>query len=159
MAGEEVRNMTEGTLWAVEASGLGTSWVTASGASALLMGYVQTTTLASGRTLATISDRGIPKHFKETERAAIAVGLSFFQNLTAQNPAILGTGNQTTVKLWNLEIKSRAQELGSGSAQYQQIYGVGFSNNDWATQNPANTITMQGVGLGMGPITSSGYCG
>lgn len=158
MAGDEVRNLTEGTLYVVQASGLGTSWVTASGASALLIGYVQTTTLDSGRTIVPIMDRGVVTHFKETERPPIAVGLSFFQSLTAQNPAILGTGNQTTVKLWHLEIRSRAQEVGSGSAQYQQIYGCAFANNNWATQNPSNTITLQGQALGMGPITGSGYC-
>lgn len=158
MAGEEVRNLTEGSLYIVQASGLGTSWVTASAASALLIGYCQTTTYDSARTIVPIMDRGLPKHFKETERGPISVGLSFFEALTAQNPAFLGTGNQTTVKLWNVEIRSRAQEVGSGSALYQQIYGVAFTNVSWSTQNPANTVTLQGQALAMGPVTGSGYC-
>jgi len=60
----EIRNITEGALRWVEASGSGSTWATASGANTGLMGYVTNFQLTSARDIQQISDRGELKHHK-----------------------------------------------------------------------------------------------
>lgn len=155
----EVRNALEGNLYWIPASGLGTSWVTASGASGVLMGYVRDFTYTSAQDIQQVSDRGVPKMHKKVAVSPINVTFTVAYGITAQYPPVGTTGDGTTVKLINLELKQNAQEIGSGSGIFTQVYGVSINSRQFTEGTPENTYQVQGVGLGILEYTASGYIG
>lgn len=153
----EVRNAYEGSLRWVQASGSGTSWATASAPASGLLGYVTNFTYTSGKQVAVISDRGIPKHQKTTQKDAITLSFDVQYGITGDYPTFLTTGSGATEPMVHLELKMTAPE--AGAAIYKQFYGVANLNKNFSEGNPANTNSWSCQGLAMNGPTASGYLG
>ena len=154
----ETRNLTEGALYIVASSGTGASWVTASAASGYLMGYVEGVRINSAQDIQTISERGTPKHFKNVGHGPVTFSFDQLWGVTANLLAWENaTGDGTTVKLWNVQLKASATEQGTAAAVYQHLFGVAFQSSDFTEQNPADRHTIAALALGKGPVTGSGY--
>lgn len=167
--GNEVRNAYEGTLRWVRASGSGSAFATASGATGTggtstgdwgTIGYVSNFRYTSGQTITEIADRGIPTHWKKVSREVIPLSFDVLWGVTAQYPTfgITGSGG-STVPMVHMELESKALEAGAGSAIYQQFYGVVLNNTDFSETNPANTKSFNLKALAMNGPTASGYLG
>jgi hypothetical protein len=154
----ETRNMLEGNLYIVSASGQATGWITASGASGVLLAYVQNFTYTSGRQIAAISDRGRAKHFKVTQYDPVAMSFTVAYGITAHYPTAI-TGNGSTEPMYNIEFKQVAAEQGStASGIYLQFYGVDLPSQLFTEGSPSNTLQFQNIqALGMIGPAATGY--
>lgn len=150
----EVRTFAEGTLRAVQASGSGRTWATASAPTSALFGYVQEGfTFTSGRTVQTIMERGVPDHHKITQREVI--NGSFTMQWTGAVP-LPGTASGASVPMWHLEHKALTPEAGSGSAVYTQIHGAVIQSIGFTEGSP-DTLNISFVALATNGPTGSGY--
>lgn len=153
----EIRNRREGALRWVQASGSGTSWATASGASTGLIGYVRNFTWTSGRTVQVISDRGTPSHNKLVSKEGIQVSFDVAYGITGDYPPVNVTGSGATVPMVHMEFKMTAPE--AGGALYYQFHGLPIASMNFAEGDQENTLSFQGVALAMNGPTASGYLG
>ena len=152
----EPRNQLEGSLYRIAASGSGNTWVTASGASGVLMGYVTNFTFTSAQDVQTVSDRGVPKVHKRAAWTPIAVGFTVAYGITGHYPtATAGLGS--TYPMDHLELKMTATE--AGASLYYQFHGVAWNSLAFAEATPTNTYQFQGNALAMNGPTASGYVG
>jgi len=151
----EVRTFPEGTLRAVQASGSGTSWATATTPVSALFGYVQAgLSKTSARTVNTIMDRGIPDHHKFGE--ATPPEWSFTFKVTGVFPSAL-TASGASVPMWHFEHRASAPENGTQTGVYSQLMGAIVISQNF-TENPdGNTIQMTVRGLRQTIGTGSGY--
>ena len=154
----EVRNRSEGTLYWVAASGSGIGWVTASGASGKIFAYVRDNTHTSGRTIQTVSDRGIPIHHKFVSKEPVQVSYTVAWGVTANYPDFPAlTAQGSTVPMILIEYKATATE--EGKAVYFQYQGCAHNSLAWAEGDTENTQQFAFVALGMNGPTASGYLG
>lgn len=150
----EVRVMAEGTLRAVQASGAGLTWVTASGATTWTIGYCRSFTYTSGQTVMTIKDRGIPAHNKVTEKSEVSITFQFDYNATGSVP-VPASGGGATVPMFLLEHKQAALELGSDSGVWHLFMGCPGESFQFTEGDP-NTLQVTTRALAM-LVTGSGY--
>lgn len=152
----EVRTLSEGALRWVQASanafGDLTAWKTGSAPPTGLFGYVQSMNYTSGRTVAVIMDRGVPKHSKGTDKQPIKISLECLY--TGAYPTALSASGATLPYL-HLEHRASAAEFGSG--EYTQFIGVSLDSIDWTEGAEGNTIKYTLQALAMNGPTASGY--
>jgi hypothetical protein len=153
----ETRNLYEGTLRWVQASGNGRLWTTASGAPSGTFGYVTDFRFASARTLVTVADRGVPGHHKSVGQPGLRVAFDLQWGVTGDYPSLAASGGGATVPMVHLELKSTAPE--AGGALVFQFHGVAFQGHDFAVGVPADTLHWDGIALAMDGPTPSGYLG
>lgn len=153
----EIRNRHEGTLRWVVASGSGTAWATASAPTSGLLGFVRNFTWNSGRTIQVISDRGTPNHNKLVSKEGITVSFDLAYGITGDYPGMNVSGSGATVPMIHGEFKMTAKE--AGAAIYYQFYGLPIASQNFTEGDQENTISFQGVALGMNGPTASGYLG
>lgn len=151
----EVRTMEEGALRAVQASGVGATWATASAPASALFGFVKAFNYTSARTITTISDRGIPSHHKETDRAPIDITFQFLW--TGRIPSAIQSSG-ASVSMWHLEYRASALEIGNGTTgDFQQVYGAALTQVRFNEATDGSTIDLTFRALGIGAFTGSGY--
>lgn len=153
----EIRNQQEGSLRWVAASGSGSAWATASGATTALMAFCRAFTVDSGRNITTVSDRGVPSHHKLASKTPVNVSFDLAWGITANYPSLVASGSGATVPMIHMEYKSTAPE--AGAAIYYQFHGVALTNQNFQEGETENTIRFQGVALAMNGPTASGYLG
>ena len=154
----EVRNLSEGYLYWVQASGSGSSWVTASAASGQLVAYCRSLSFTSGQNIVAVSDYGVPTHFKFTDKQAIQLTVGIAYGITGQfyKPA---SGSGATVPMGHIEYKMNAFERGASAADFYQFFGVPLSQLQFNAANPENSLSYTLMALGMNGPTASGYLG
>jgi hypothetical protein len=153
----EVRNMNEGTLRWVQASGNGRAWITASGAPSGVIGSVTDFRFESARQVITVPERGVPSHHKVVGWTPVQVSFDLQWGVTGDVPPLIGSGGGTTVPLIHLELKSTAPEI--GGAIYFQFFGVTLAAQGFAVGLPADTLRWHGSALAMNGPSASGYLG
>ena len=149
----EVRNMKEGELWWVAASGTGSTWATASAPSSGLFGYVRSMSYDSARTVTPVNERGVPTHFKEVSRDVIKVSVSFAW--TGYHPTAV-SGSGASMPMIHMEHKSKAPEDGN-TGRYHQFHGVAIGNLSMKEGDNENTMDYTMQALAMNGVTGSGY--
>ncbi len=152
----EIRNRREGYLYRIAASGSGTAWTTASGASGYLLAFVRDFTWTSAKTDQVIMDRGLPSHHKNVSKDAIQVNFTVGYAVTAAFPTAV-TGDGSTVPMDMVEFKMTGTEAGVGI--YYQFYGVDWNSKAFTEGDQENTQQFQGLALGMCGPTGSGFMG
>jgi hypothetical protein len=152
----ETRNMTEGTLRFVQASGSGRTWATASAPVSGLVAYVQSYSHTSAVNFVQISERGIPDHHKMAGKSPIDI--TFNCLWTGAFTGML-TASGTTVPMMHIEHRASAAELGAGSAFYHQYHGAVLTNIGFTEAAEGNTIALTFRALAMNGPTASGYLG
>lgn len=152
----EVRNLPEGSLRWVQASGTGRTWATASAPASGLIGFVQEgMTFTSGQTITQIMERGIPDHHKLVSKNAIQVSFTFMWTGSAQFPV---SGSGASVPMYHLEYRASAVEYaGAPSGFFYQFHGVALSQQSFTENGNGDQIQFQGIALGMVGPTASGY--
>lgn len=152
----EVRNQREGALSWVAASGSGSAWATASGASGRLLGYVQSFTWTSAKTIVPIFNRGTLSHWKATDNGQpVTLSFSVLFAETGNWPTALASGSGATVPMAHLEFKMTAPE--AGAAQFYQFHGCPLDQLQFGEEANANTQTINMRALAMIGPTGSGY--
>lgn len=149
----EIRTMSEGAVWWVQASGSGNAWATASAPASGLYGFVRSFTFTSGQTVQTVMDRGVPNHQKITSKQPISVNLNFAWTGTHPTAA---SGAGASVPMFHLEYKADRPEA-SASAYYFQFFGAAQQSNQFSEGEQEDTIQQSWVALGMNGPTGSGY--
>lgn len=149
----EVRVQSEGSLRAVQASGSGRSWATASAPVSGFVGYVRSFTFTSARTLATIMERGNPDHHKEAARTPIDLTVNFAWTGSHRTPA---SGSGASVPMDHLEFRASEPENG-GSGRYYQFYGAAQQSIQFTEGESEDTVQIQYRCLGMSGANPSGY--
>lgn len=154
----EVRNMREGTLRWVYASGSGTAWATASAPTSGLLGYVRSFTLNSGRTTVQVMDRGKPMMQKLVSEEPIQASFQVAYGVTGDYPNVALTGSGHSMPgMLHLEFKATAAE--AGAALYHQLYGVAINSINLSEGAQEDTLDFSCVALRQNGPTASGYLG
>jgi hypothetical protein len=154
----EIRNAREGALYWLAASGSGSAWATASGASGRLLAYVQSFTWTSGKTVNPVFDRGTLSHWKATDNGQpISLSFAVLYAVTGNWPTSLASGSGATVPMAHLEFKMTAPE--AGAAQWYQFHGCPIDQLQFGEEANANTQTITMRALAMVGPTGSGYIG
>ena len=153
----EVRNLREGSLRFVQASGSGSAWATASAPVSGLLGFVADFQFTSAQTLETVKDRGTPSHHKVTELMEIQGSFSVQWGVTGDYPNWTISGSGATVPMKHLEHKATAPE--AGGAIYHQFHGVALEQVQFTEGSPANTQQYTFRALAYVGPTASGYLG
>lgn len=157
----EVRVQAEGVLRYVQASASGGNasglrvWATASAPASGVFAYVQSFSFTSARQMATISDRGLPTHHKETSKDPINVTFQCFWTGETPLPA---SASGASIQAWHLEFKAANPEEG-GTGRYYQFYGAAVQSVAFAEAAEGDTIDFTVMALGMNGATGSGYLG
>lgn len=153
--GTEIHVLPEGSLWWVQASGVGLTWATATGPASGQFGYVDSFNFTSAITVNTQSDRGIPQHHKFGGRQPIQGSLSF--RWTGRHPSAL-SGSGASMPMIHLEFRASAPEVGNGTTgDYFQFMGVAVNSLRFNEAMDGDTIQMDFVALAMLGPTGSGY--
>lgn len=153
--GTEVRVMREGELRFVRASGVGSTWATASAPVSGIMGYVQSLSFTSAQTITTISERGTPNHHKLTERSPIDV--TFECLWTGSFPTAV-SGSGATLPMWHLEHRASAGEVGNGTTgDFHQFHGAALISHQWTEAREGNRIALTFRCLAYVGPTGSGF--
>jgi hypothetical protein len=150
----EIRNLIEGTLWWVQASGSGVAWATASAPTSGLIGYVTTMTYTSAQTLETVMNRGTPTHHKVVDKQQIAITFDLQWGVTGDYPTF-SSGSGASVPMIHLEHKATAPE--ATDAIWTQFHGVALESIAWTEAAPLDTQTWTMRALAMNGPTASGY--
>jgi hypothetical protein len=153
----EIRNLPEGTLRWVYASGSGRSWATASAPTSGLWGFITNFTYTSARDIQGVYDRGQPSHQKFVQNTIINGSFDIQWGVTADYPSVTQSGSGATVPMLHLEHRASAEEQGGGAAIWNQFHGVAILSDNWTETTPANTLTVNFQALGMNGPTASGY--
>lgn len=150
----EVRTFAEGELWWVQASGSGRTWATASAPASGFLAYVQAGMgYTSAQKFAVIKERGIPDHYKFTERDPIELS---FQCLSTGGMPSAASGSGASVPMLHLELRhERAENPASG--YYEQFHGVPIQSLAFKENPDGNTIDFKSMALAMNGPTGSGY--
>ena len=151
----EIRNLREGSLRWVYASGSGLVWTTASAAASGLLGYVTNFTCASARTYEAVGDRGIPTHWKHVDVQPVTLSWDLLWGITANYPGNT-SGSGASVPMIHVEFKATAPESGGGSV-WEQYHGVVIDSIAFTESNPANTQTWTCRALAMSGPTGTGF--
>lgn len=137
----------------MQASGSGALWATAATPVSGLMGYVRQMSYTSGRTVATISERGVPTHHKEQAKNPIPLTVQFAW--TGQHPTGLSASG-ASVPLMHLEFKAIQPEI-LNSGRYMQFQGAIIQQLQLNEQAAEDTMQIQYMCLAMNGPTASGY--
>ena len=157
----EVRVQAEGVLRYVQASASGGDasglrvWATGSGASNDVFAYVQSFSFTSARQMATISDRGLPTHHKETTKDPINVT---FQCLWTGSTPFPASADGASIQAWHLEFKANNPEEG-GTGRYYQFHGAAVQQTQFTENAEGDTVDFTVMALGVNGPTGSGYLG
>lgn len=158
MAEREVRTFAEGTLRWVQASGTG-GWNTAASPISALVGFVQAgTTYTSGRTVATVMERGAPHHHKFISHEAIEVQFTFLQGVTA-NKAFPATASGVSTPQVHLELRHTVAEDPTVTARYFQFHNAVKVSDGWTEGENGNQWQETWRALAMVGPTASGWLG
>lgn len=155
----EVLVAKEGALWYVQASASGGGasglrvWATASAPASGLFAYVQSFSYTSARQMATISNRGLPTHHKETSKDPI--NLTFQCLYTGEMPQPVSASG-ASIQAWHLEFRANASDVGN-SGRYMQFHGVAAQQYQFTENAEGDTIDFTTMALGMNGPTGSGY--
>ena len=156
----EIRNLKEGTLRWVQASGVGTAWSTASAPKSGLLGYVQPgMSFSYGNEFAQIFNRGVVQHNKLIRVIPPNGSFTILEGVTGDWPdGQIATASGATVPMIHLEYKSLYTELGAGSGYYYQLMGVPFPGSITMTEaDEGNTRAYTFMALSANGPTASGY--
>ena len=158
MAGErEVRTHYEGELRWVQASGVGTSWVTASAAATGLMGYVQAgMSFTQTTNFATVKERGTPTMHKTQGYEPVDVTFTVLHGLTAQYPAP-ATASGASVPMVHMEFKQRIEEVATASGMYYNFFGGVVPTKAFSEAEAGDTLAFTVRFLRSSGWNSSGY--
>lgn len=126
----EIRTFAEGSLRWAQASGTGSTWVTAAAAPTGLVGYVEVgLSFTQTQNKALIKERGFPNHWKSIGEEAATVKFKILQGNTAQYPPTSVTAGGASLPMVHFELKYNVPELGGPTAQfYQFVNGVIMPN-------------------------------
>lgn len=151
----EIRNMREGMLRWVQASGSGNGWATATSPASGVFGFVRSFSFTSAQTIQTISDRGTPNHHKVVSKdpPSLTVNIAWTGNLPT---ALSGTG--ASVPMFHLEYRANEPENGN-SGRYAQFYGAPVQQWQFTEADTEDTIAFTFPLLGMSGWNASGYLG
>jgi len=150
----EVRNMREGEMWWVMASGSGSTFATASAPTSGLFGYCRSFDFTSAQTVARISERGTPNHNKVVDKQYIPLNINF--GWTGSVPTFT-SGSGASVPMIHIEHKAKAPEIGTASGFYHQFFGVAADSFQWTEGAEENTVALTCGALAMNGPTASGY--
>ena len=160
MANAEVFVRAEGSLSMVQASASGggasgaRAWATGSAPpSAINFAYVDSFTFTSAQQLATVRNRALPTHHKQTMLDPIQV--TFQLKWTGAYTAVLSASG-ATMPLAHLEFKATEALVAAASGRYFQFHGVAFQQMQFTEADDGNTIQFTCVALGMS-ANPSGY--
>jgi hypothetical protein len=154
----EVRNLAEGSLRFVQASGAA-GWATASAPISALVGFVQAgVRFNSAANMALVKDRGVPNHHKRIGAEAIEVQFTFLQAVTANipNPA---TASGASTKQVHMELRHQVDEQAAASGQYFQFMNGVRLTQGWTEAEAGNQFQETWRFLSMTGPTASGYLG
>lgn len=150
--GSEVRVQAEGQVWWVRASGVGSTWATASAPASGIFAFCDSLTYTSAADVTVISDRGVPNHNKTTNKQPISVSLT--TKWTGAHPTgVSGSGH--TTPMVHLEYKGTAAE--AGAAEFLLFMGIPLNNYQWSEAADGNTMQYTFQALAMIGPTASGY--
>ncbi len=147
--------MSEGALRWVQASGVGSSWATASAPASGLLGFVRSFGFTSAQQITTVPDRGIPNHHKITRKDPVSVTFNFAW--TGAIP-VAASGTGASVPMFHLEFRSNEPENG-GSGRFYQFYGCPIQQFQFSEGEQENTFAYTLPALGMSGANASGYLG
>lgn len=106
----EIRNLPEGSLWWVQASGTG-GWLTASAPKSGLMGYVQAgMTFQQPQTFTPYYNRGTAGGFKFVQKGAGTLGVKLGYGVTADYPPTAITASGVSTPQVHFEYKAISPE-------------------------------------------------
>lgn len=149
----EVKVAAEGSLWWVQASGVGTGMATASAPQSGLLAYIDQFTFNSGRTLQAQMDRGVPKHWKEVDKQPISV--NFTVRWTGDTP-VPASGSGASMPMMHLEYNAIERENDNNKIFYQ-FFGVPIQTLAFTENANGNTQAYTTQALAMNGPTGSGY--
>ena len=150
----EVRNLREGTLRWVAASGSGSAWATASAPASGLFGYVRSWDHTSAATFVQVMERGTPDHNKLVSLTPPALNVVF--DWTGLAPTAV-SGSGASVPMFHLEHKATSPEQPAHTGYYHQFYGAVIPSYQNTEADEADTMTLQITCLAMNGPTASGY--
>lgn len=150
----EVRNLPEGQVWWVAASGSGTTWATADTPASGLFGYVQSMDFTSAQTFVHIMERGIPHHKKFVSKSVIAGNINCLWS--GYTPSAV-SGSGASVPMFHLEHQADTPENLEATGRFHQFYGVTFNSKAWGEAGEGDTLGFQFEALAMNGPTASGY--
>jgi hypothetical protein len=151
----EVRVMMEGNFYVVQASGSGSAWATASGATTALLGFVQSFSWTSAYDLITVRDRGRAHHHKVVGHPEIELTFSFQAAATANIPSA-ASGSGASVPMLHAEFKQSVPEDDSVTGHYYQFMGLPIQSMQFTENQEGNEISMTCRALAMNGVTGSG---
>jgi hypothetical protein len=157
----EPRVFAEGALYWAQASGTGLAWATASACNTALVGFVQVgLAQTSAQTVATIKDRGVPKHHKWVGADPVELVFEFLDAITANNPALMvASSNGASMPMLHFEVKMDAKEAGSNSALYRHYMYGALVDDGWTEAEEGNPNRQTWRFLACNAPTASGYIG
>lgn len=148
----EVRTISEGELWWVQASGSGRTWATAATPASGLFGFVRSMQFTSAQRVITPMERGIPDHHKVVGKDVINLQVSFDWTGTIPNA---GTGTGASVPMFHLEHLARQPEIGN-TARYHQFHGCVVQQTQLSEGEP-DSISMTMLALAVSGANTTGY--
>ena len=161
MANSEVFVRAEGGLSMVQASASGggasgaRAWATGSAPpSALNFAYVDSFSFTSAQQIATIRNRALPTHHKQTMLDPIS--LNFTLKWTGAFTAVLSASG-ATMPLAHLEFKASEPLVAAASGRYYQFMGVAITQQQFTEADDGDTIQFTCVALGMSGANPSGF--
>lgn len=154
----EVLVQKEGSLVWVQASApASTAWTTAASCPSGQMGFLESFSLTSARTIATQMDRGIPKHHKEQSREAPELQLTY--RWTGYGLSVLSASG-ATMGLLNFEFRGAQAHLGTiPTGRYFQFYGAALISRNWSEGAEFDQVQETWRLLGYSGENPSGYMG
>lgn len=161
MANSEVFVRAEGSLSMVQASASGggasgaRAWATAASCpSALNVAYVDSFSFTSAQQIATVRNRALPTHHKQTMLDPIQVTFQF--KWTGAFTGVLSASG-ATMPLAHLEFKASEPLVAAASGRYFQFMGVAFQQMQFTEADDGDTIQMTCIALGMSGANNSGF--
>lgn len=164
----EIRTMGEGTLrWVQAGSGtggaVGNGWVTASGNSTGLIGYVQAGLgFDQAFNVQTVMDRGTAMHNKVVAVNPIEVEFTVLFGVTADYPPFVtasGFSNAEVHLEWKMHIPEVAGKAApfTGTGLYYQFTNASLMSKRPTEAENGNTVAFRYRAVGMTGPTGSGY--
>jgi hypothetical protein len=155
----EVINLYEGSLVWVQASGHPTAaWQTASAPPSGVMGFVESMTLTSARTIATQMERGRPRHHKVQSKEAPELQITY--RWTGYGITGTLTASGATMPMVNFEYRGSQTNLGAApTGRYFQMWGAALVTRTFTEGAEFNQAQETWRLLGFSGENNSGYMG
>ena len=153
----EVRNLAEGTLRWVQASGTG-GWATASAPASGLFGYIQGgMNFQQPRQYETVYNRGTAGHFKLVRVENGKLSFDLLWGVTADYPPTAVTASGVSTNQIHLEWRNTAPE--AGGALYWQFYNCVQATPKVTENERGDQVSFEFLYLAHNGTTASGYLG